>query len=141
MTPAVSSDVYEWKNERLYLISTGRSATATGLLSVSADGSNAYFYTRETLVSGDHNGKTVKIYTARANGGFATPPVIQECQASDECHGPGSAAPPSAALPTFQGTGGDAKPEVTKKPKKKKCTRHQKRQKKCARRHNKGSSR
>ena len=138
----VSSDVYEWKNERLYLISTGRSATATGLLSVSADGSNAYFYTRETLVSGDHNGKTVKIYTARANGGFATPPVIQECQASDECHGPGSAAPPSAALPTFQGTGGDAKPEATKKPKKKKkCTRHQKGQKKCARRHNKGSSR
>jgi hypothetical protein len=136
----VSSDVYEWKNERLYLISTGRSPTATGLLSVSADGSNAYFYTRETLVSGDHNGKTVKIYTARANGGFATPPVIQECQASDECHGPGSAAPPSAALPTFQGTGGDAKPEVTKKPRKK-CTRHQKRQKKCARRHNKGSSR
>jgi hypothetical protein len=136
----LSSDVYEWKNERLYLISTGRSPTATGLLSVSADGRNAYFYTRETLVSSDHNGKTVKIYTARENGGFASAPVIQDCQASDECHGPGSAAPPSAALPTFQGTGGDAKPEVTKKPKKK-CTRHQKRQKKCARRHNKGRSR
>ena len=136
----MSSDVYEWKNQRLYLISTGRSPTATGLLSVSADGRNAYFYTRETLVSGDHNGKTVKIYTARENGGFASAPVIQECQASDECHGPGSAAPTSAALPTFQGIGGDAKPEATKKPKKK-CTRHQKRQKKCARRHNKGRSR
>ncbi len=111
----VSSDVYEWKNERLYLISTGRSPTATGLLSVSADGRNAYFYTRETLVSGDHNGKTVKIYTAREDGGFATPPVIQECQASDECHGPGSAAPPAAALPTFQGTGGNAKPAHKKK--------------------------
>jgi hypothetical protein len=111
----VSSDVYEWKNERLYLISTGRSPTATGLLSVSADGRNAYFYTRETLVSADHNGKTVKIYTARENGGFATPPVIQECQASDECHGPGSAAPPPAALPTFQGTGGNVKPAHKKK--------------------------
>ena len=33
--------------------------------------------------------------------------MIQECQASDECHGPGSAAPPAAALPTFQGTGGN----------------------------------
>jgi hypothetical protein len=111
----VSSDVYEWKNDRLYLISTGRSPTATGLLSVSADGRNAYFYTRETMVSEDHNGSTVKIYTARENGGFATPPVIQECQASDECHGPGSVAPPSASLPTFQGTGGNAKQAHKKK--------------------------
>jgi hypothetical protein len=110
-----SSDVYEWKKDRLYLISTGRSPTATGLLSVSADGRDAYFYTRDTLVSEDHNGKTVKIYTARENGGFATPPVVQECQASDECHGPGSAAPPAAALPTFQGTGGNAKPAHKKK--------------------------
>ena len=65
-----ASDVYERKDEKLSLISTGRSSTATGLLSVSADGRNAYFYTRETLVSGDHNGKTVKIYTAREDGGF-----------------------------------------------------------------------
>jgi hypothetical protein len=111
----VSSDVYERKGERLYLISTGRSPTATGLLSVSADGRNAFFYTRETLVSGDHNGSTVKIYTARENGGFAVPPVIQECQASDECHGPGSVAPPAAALPTFQGTGGNVRPAPHKK--------------------------
>jgi hypothetical protein len=129
-----SPDVYEWKDGRIFLISTGRSPTATGLLSASADGRNAFFYTRDMLVGNDHNGNTIKIYTARDEGGFAIAAVPQECQASDECHGPGSAAPPSVVLPTFQGTGGNARPAAKKKPKR--C-RHRRRGRKrrCARGH------
>ena len=128
-----SQDVYEWKNGRLFLISTGRSPTATGLLSASADGRNAFFYTRDKLVGNDHNGNTIKIYTARENGGFVLAAVPQPCQASDECHGPGSVAPPNEVLPTFQGTGGDAKPTAKKKPKR--CRRHGKKKRRCARAH------
>jgi hypothetical protein len=128
-----SQDVYEWKNGRLFLISTGRSPTATGLLSASADGRNAFFYTRDKLVGDDHNGNTIKIYTARENGGFVLAAVPQPCQASDECHGPGSVAPPNVVLPTFQGTSGNAKPTAKKKPKR--CRRHGKKKRRCARAH------
>lgn len=122
-----AADVYEWSEGKISLISTGRSQTDAGLLSVSADGVNVYFYTRETLVRGDHNGMTMKIYTARENGGFPTPVTLGACQASDECHGPGSVAPPAEALPTFQGTGGNVSAVHKKKQKQKKKKKHHRR--------------
>lgn len=133
-----SADVYEWKAGRIYLISTGLSQTDTGLLSTSADGSNAFFYTRDALVADDQNGNTIKIYTAREHGGFQVPVARQECQASDECHGPGSVAPPNEVLPTFQGTGGNAKPAGRKH--RPKCRHHRKRHKKtrCGHRRKRG---
>jgi hypothetical protein len=132
-----SADVYEWKGGRIFLISTGRSPTATGLLSASADGRNAFFYTRDVLAGNDHNGNTIKIYTAREQGGYAIPAALQECQASDECHGPGSVAPPAEVLPTFQGTGGNAKPAAKRKKPKRACRRRGKHRRKrhCARKH------
>ena len=54
----------------LGLISTGTSPFDSSLLGVSADGTDAYFFTRDTLVPQDQNGKLVKIYDARALGGF-----------------------------------------------------------------------
>lgn len=126
-----STDVYEWKNGRIYLISTGRSQTDTRLLSASADGLNVFFFTRETLVSGDQNGNTVKVYTARAGGGFQAPVALKGCQASDECHGPGSAAPPREVLPTVKGA--DGTPKRTQKKNKK-----QKHRKRCKRRKGRG---
>jgi hypothetical protein len=110
-----SADVYEWKDGRIYLISTGRSQTDTRLLSASADGQNAFFFTRETLVSDDHNGNAVKIYSAHEGGGFQTPAALQECQASDECHGPGSAAPPREVLPTSNPAGRRTAPATKRK--------------------------
>lgn len=127
-----SADVYEWEEGRIALITTGRSATPSGLLSVSANGVDAFFFTRDTLVSSDKNGKTIKIYTAREGGGFPSPIARQDCQASDECHGPGSAAPPVDALPTFQGTGGNFAQPQHKKKKKKHC---KKRRHKCKKGH------
>jgi hypothetical protein len=123
-------DVYEWNNGTISLLSTGRSATDIGLLSVSADGVNAFFFTRDTLVRNDHNGNTMKIYVAREGGGIPVPVSAPDCQASDECHGPGSAAPPAQVIPTFEGTGGN----VVQAKKRKKRKHHRRRHRKGAKR-------
>ena len=49
-------DAYEWKNGAISLISTGFSAFPSSLLTVTSDGNDAFFFTRETLVANDHNG-------------------------------------------------------------------------------------
>lgn len=100
-------DVYEWKEGKLGLVSSGRTSSGSRLLSVSSDGVNVYFFTRDTLVEDDRNGQTVKIYDAREGGGFLVAPSPPACQASDECHGPGSSSASSSSVGTFKGTGGN----------------------------------
>jgi hypothetical protein len=106
------SDAYEWKLEeatgkaKIGLISTGLSLFDSRLLSVSADGTDAHFFTRDNLVPEDLNGHLVKIYDARSDGGFPSEVPATRCQASDECHGPGSEAPPPpniSNIPSGQG--------------------------------------
>ena len=48
----------------------GLSPFDSSLLGVSADGTDAYFFTRDVLVPQDKNGSLVKLYDARAEGGF-----------------------------------------------------------------------
>ena len=89
------------------LISTGISPFGSSLLSASANGTDVYFFTRDVLVPQDQNGELVKIYDARAQGGF---PYIEPeplCKASDECHGPGSVAPPPPRIHVNLGTAGN----------------------------------
>jgi hypothetical protein len=98
-------DAYEWKaGEGVQLISTGAAALGASLLGVSADGTDAYFFTREKLVAEDQNGSRVKIYDARSFGGFPFIPAAAPCRASDECHGPGSPTPPAPNIGTVAGT-------------------------------------
>ena len=99
-------DAYEWKEGALSLISTGFSAFPSSLLTVTSDGNDAFFFTRETLVANDHNGEAMKIYDARREGGFFEIPSSPPCAASDECHGPSTRAAPAPSLGTFNGTGG-----------------------------------
>ena len=47
------------------LISTGASPFASKLFGISANGTDAYFFTRDKLVEEDENGNNVKIYDAR----------------------------------------------------------------------------
>ncbi len=115
-------DAYEWEEQGFAtrfgtncqtaggcvgLISTGTSPFNSSLLGVSADGTDAYFFTRDTLVPQDENGKLVKIYDARAGGGFPYEPPPPPCKASDECHGPGSASPGPPTINTLTGTSGN----------------------------------
>lgn len=116
-------DAYEWSpTDGTQLISTGTAALGASLLGVSADGTDAYFFTREKLVSGDNNGSHVKVYDARSFGGFPFVPPPVPCKASDECHGPGSVAPRTPEIGTEAGTPiGNATKKKTQK-----CKRHRK---------------
>jgi sugar lactone lactonase YvrE len=97
-------DAYEWSNGEVAPISSGSSPLDSGLLSVSADGVDAYFFTHETFVPEDRNGNVMKIYDAREDGGFFHLPAGEPCQASDECHGAGSPEPPPPSIRTVTGT-------------------------------------
>jgi sugar lactone lactonase YvrE len=98
-------DAYQWENGRQQLLSTGLSPHDSGLVTASADGTNAYFYTREKLVPEDGNGLAVRIYDARAGGGYVFDPPLHQCAASDECHGAGTEAPPPPIIPSGTGAG------------------------------------
>ena len=100
-------DVYEWENGRTSLISTGLSRFNSSLLSASADGTDAFFFTRDTLVPQDLNGSLVKVYDARADGGFPYAPPPVSCKASDECHGASSPSPAPPAINTIAGSAGN----------------------------------
>ncbi|MGA8746209.1 MAG: hypothetical protein WB507_10135 [Solirubrobacterales bacterium] len=119
-----SEDVYEYVNGRPQLITPGKGgvgseseinpASAPGLIGVSANGTDVYFSTLETLVPEDHNGRFIKFYDARSGGGFSAPPPPPSCEAADECHGPGSE--PSAALQSGTGAALGAGGNVTQTP-------------------------
>jgi hypothetical protein len=109
------ADAYEWESGQVQLISTGTSQSPSELLGVDADGTDAYFFTRDQLAPQDTNGNHVKIYDARTDGGFAFTPEEVPCKASDECHGPSSEPAPSPPINTLGGQGGNVPAPVTKK--------------------------
>ncbi len=100
------NDAYEWSNGDIQLVSSGTSEAGSSLLGVSANGTDAYFFTRDTLVKADHNGPRVKIYDARERGGFFIVPPPASCVASDECHGPGTQAAGFPDVSTLAGKSG-----------------------------------
>jgi hypothetical protein len=99
-------DAYQWQPDgTIGLLTTGISPDDSGLVTVSADGVNAFFYTRDVLTPEDENSNTVKVYVARRRGGFPFDPSRLPCAASDECHGAGTAAPPAPDIKSVTGTG------------------------------------
>lgn len=98
-------DVYEWDDGAIQLISAGTSPFDSSLLSVSSNGVDAFFFTRDTLAPQDFNGNTVKLYDAREDGGFFVSPPPFPCVASDECHGAGTTRPAPADIGTATGAG------------------------------------
>jgi hypothetical protein len=111
-------DAYEWKQGTVRLISSGVSPHDSGLLSVSRDGKDAFFFTREQLIPEDENAELVRVYDAREEGGLFVIPSSPPCAASDECHGPGTVAAPAPQIGTFKGIGGQF---TQGKQKRKKC--------------------
>jgi hypothetical protein len=131
-------DIYEFTEGKPQLISTGIGSASrgkgftygasTGLVGVTANGSDAYFSTVDVLVSQDHNGQGLKIYDARTGGGYPAERTPGKCTAADECHGPGVSPPAPLADRTSANLGKKAKPKAHKaKHKKKKA--HKKKQK------------
>jgi hypothetical protein len=105
------SDVYEWRDNRLSLISSGRGASPSYLYAMTSDGHDVLFRTNETLVPQDRDGGSTSIYDARVGGGFgpvaeaitgcgaetcqptpALPPVLP-ASGTSSFHGPGNLSP------------------------------------------------
>jgi len=133
-----ANDVYEYVEGKPQLISAGLglptegfsgfygSQTLPGLVSVSANGTDAYFATYDNLVTQDHNGQEIKIYDARTGGGFPAERPRPDCAAADECHGAGSARPGSPLDRTSAQLG---KPSSAPKHRKHKHAKHKKHRK------------
>jgi len=96
------------------LISSGTSTFSSALLGISSDGTDAFFFTRDSLVPQDENGPTVKVYDARVQGGFPYTPPRADCKASDECHGASSPPPPPLQVGSESSTPGIGNHEVEK---------------------------
>ena len=137
-------DVYEYVEGRPQLITSGTAASIevfsiatigalSGLVSVSADGTDVYFATYDVLVGQDRNGEALKVYDARSGGGFAYSPPVPPCVAADECHGAGSTPPATAP----SGTGSDLGDVGNIKSGKKKSARKKARHRKKKRKHRK----
>ena len=130
------TDVYEWEREGaggtdgcsrssasfsersggcLYLVSTGESGDQSYFGDASADGSNVFFFTRQSLVGQDRD-ENDDLYDARVDGGIAAqnPPPPASCT-GEGCLGPvdPSAVLDAPASATFSGTG-NLKPLPTK---------------------------
>lgn len=120
-------DVYEWDGGSPQLISSGIGPFDSALLTVTVDGTDVYFFTHDTLApEEDHNGPVMKIYDARAGGGFFYLPASVPCAASDECHGPSSPVP---APPDIKSSGPTTRGNVLR------CGRHKvKRHGRCVKR-------
>ncbi len=92
-------DVYSWSGSGAQLISSGLGPFDSKLLSVTVDGVDAFFFTRDDLAPGeDENGALARLYDAREGGGFFRLPASVPCAASDECHGPGTVPPPPPSI-------------------------------------------
>jgi hypothetical protein len=130
------SDVYEWHNGTVSLITPGNDAHGSVFLGASPDGSNVFFGTHAQLVPQDTD-TLGDVYDARIGGGFPVASEPVPCL-GDACHNP--AAVPNDATPsssTFSGPGNPTpalttlKPKV--KPRAKRCARGKARGKgKCA---------
>jgi hypothetical protein len=108
-------DAYEYSDGKVELVSTGVSPFDSRLLGISADATDAYFFTHDVLVAQDKNGERVKVYDARAGGGFEYFPPLVPCKASDECHGPGTEAPGPPEIRTIEGSSGNHVANTKKK--------------------------
>jgi sugar lactone lactonase YvrE len=154
-----TGDVYEWEpggtggcgpsdpnysdptGSCLALISAGSGINASSLLGASADGTDAFIFTHDSLAPQDRNGPLVKIYDARVNGGFFDVPAPPPCAASDECHGAGSQSPGPPSITTTTGRPGNlAAKEHKKKHHKKKSHEKKKHHHKKAHKHRGGKA-
>jgi hypothetical protein len=99
-------DVYEWHDGRISMLSSGHSGADDFVYGTTLTGNDVFFATNDTLVAGDRNGSTRKIYDARVNGGFPAPETQPACE-SDACQGQPGAAPalPGAATIGLVGHG------------------------------------
>jgi hypothetical protein len=107
-------DVYEWRNGRLSLVSTGTGEKGAYYAGNGATGRDVFLETPERLTWQDVDG-VMDIYDARVGGGVPEPQPGTPCGAlAGQCQPP-PAAPPAAAPPASVGPAGPTN-QATPKP-------------------------
>jgi hypothetical protein len=140
------ADVYQWTKEGttgcslqtpsyspanggcLALISSGEGAADSRLVDATANGSDVFFATSQSLAVQDPG--LIDIYDARVNGGFPPPPGLPPACEGEACQGPLN--PPNDATPsssTYRGPGNEKQAKAKKKKSKKKSQQHKKKKK------------
>jgi DNA-binding beta-propeller fold protein YncE len=126
------SDVYEYQDGQVQLISSGSSAYPSMLLDASENGDDVFILTRQQLLPHAPTGEALAIYDARVGGGFPAPAAPPPCSTADSCRDAASPQPAIFGAPasaTFSGPGDLAAPAPASAPKPKakpkpvKCTR------------------
>lgn len=106
------TNVYEYENGHLYLISDGAGRYESDFLDASANGKNVFFTTADGLLPSDQD-ERVDVYDARVEGGFPVPASPSTCDNGDSCKGPASPQPGVFGAPasaTFSGPGNPPPP-------------------------------
>lgn len=130
-------DVYEWRDGRVALISSGRSAENDYLFAMTPTGSDVLFKTTDSLVPQDTDQGAGSLYDARVNGGFADPVPLPACS-GETCQGVPGLPPvfPGAGTAGLQGPGNvRTKPKKCKTNQSKKAKKAKKSCKKQKRKH------
>jgi hypothetical protein len=102
------TDVYEFRDGKLGLITPGTGTKNSLLDNVNPDGSTVLFNTQEALAPQDKEPGIPKIYAARVGGGFPYAPPPAPCDFNaGACEGAPSSAPetPGAGTAAFEGPG------------------------------------
>ena len=123
------TDVYEYEDGHLYLISSGSSSNASEFGDASESGDNVFFDTTQALLPQDTQEGMEAIYDARVEGGFPAAVTLPPCTTADACRVPVPPLPAVFGTPpsaTFDGIGNlappvEAKPTVKPKAKPAKC--------------------
>jgi Tol biopolymer transport system component len=104
------TDVYEWENGRIYLISSGHGIFGSAFAGASSNGSDVFLVTADRLAPQDIESAT-QVYDARVDGGFPYRRLTTGCD-SGQCQGPQTPAPAfgSPASATFVGLGNPGGP-------------------------------
>jgi hypothetical protein len=105
------SNVYEYADGALRLLSTGTSSRPSYFLDASPSGDDVFITSSQDLPSGGE-GAEFKVYDDRVDGGFPEPATPEECE-SETCRGPVTAAAPLSQPPTTVVFGqGNIKPAI-----------------------------
>jgi hypothetical protein len=99
-----NSDVYEWHDGVVSLISSPTDQREQVLLGTSADGSNVFFLTHSQLVPQDVD-TSADIYDARIDGGFPASAESAACLGDTCLSVPVAPNDPTPALTSFSGPG------------------------------------
>ena len=98
------SNVYEYENGQLYLLSNGSGTANSYFSEASANGENVFLLTSELLT--DTNGD-ISLFDARVNGGYPEPPTPPPPCNENNCRGAGTGSPSSLSPGSAAFTGPD----------------------------------